>query len=542
MVIAALYSPVQQWQKATEFAGDIESLAAGIPRAKGAEPIPPNTLKPEDGIVALEYLHYCWSEQVFQQASVRQAVPQAVLDEVRRRSDQRREKIDLAGRTLHVWQGRNLAADTAALAQAIIASKPKLYRVDHALVRISPPISDPATAERVRKSHRYTGGPGEPGDPVLHAGERLIPILPSDAEALREIIGEHVATKRRVNEGTKEKPDWREVVISYGFKASAHIQNEPDAGVLKDLLKRGLIMHVPEIVGIITAPVMPDLPASTSSGDLLRTEADRLITSPGLDPASGLYLSPLGTVVDVPASPSEAQVKAAADLLREPWLDFPFASPGGEISRDVSRSAALYATMIAANRRALEIAPGIAFSSHGEGMSSGKTLAGEVIGIVATGEKPAPVSLSPDFSEQRKELVAYLVEGDGVLFLDNIPSGIRFDSAALATVMTNAKFKGRLLGASKELKVGTQTMVVATGNSLNLAGDLASRFMLSRLDTGVERPEDRSVTAFRHPDLRQWVLENRQQLVAAVHTIVRAYLQECRRCGSTPERWRPADR
>jgi hypothetical protein len=69
---------------------------------------------------------------------------------------------------------------------------------------------------------------------------------------------------------------------------------------------------------------------------------------------------------------------------------------------------------------------------------------------------------------------------------------------------------------------------------LNLAWDLASRFMLSRLDTGVERPEDRSVNAFRHPDLAQWVLEHRQQLVAAVHTIVRAYLQECRRCGGTP--------
>lgn len=58
--------------------------------------------------------------------------------------------------------------------------------------------------------------------------------------------------------------------------------------------------------------------------------------------------------------------------------------------------------------------------------------------------------------------------------------------------------------------------------------------MLARFDTGMERPEDRSVTAFTHPDLCQWVVEHRQHLVAAVHTIVRAYLQECCRCGGTP--------
>jgi hypothetical protein len=236
----------------------------------------------------------------------------------------------------------------------------------------------------------------------------------------------------------------------------------------------------------------------------------------------------------VPESLSKAQVKAAADLLREPWADFPFASPGGELSADVSRSIAIYAMMIAANRRALQIAPGIAFSSHGEGMSSGKTLAGEILCTVATGHLPAPVSLSANFTEQRKEIITHLVQGDGSLFLDNIPNGMRFDSGPLAAAMTNPRFKDRLLGTNKQIEAGTQTMVVVTGNSLNLAGDLASRLPLARLDTGLERPEDRSVTAFRIPNLRQWVVEHRQRLVAAVHTIVRAYLQECRRCGGTP--------
>jgi hypothetical protein len=124
--------------------------------------------------------------------------------------------------------------------------------------------------------------------------------------------------------------------------------------------------------------------------------------------------------------------------------------------------------------------------------------------------------------------------GDGCLFLDNIPTGVRFDAAPLASAMTSGRLKGRLLGANKQVVVSTRALIVATGNSLNLAGDLASRCLLVRLDTGLERPEDRSAQNFKIPDLRQWVVEHRQRVVAAVHTIVRGYLQESRRRGGTP--------
>ena len=532
-VINTLYSPVTQWPKpAAAFDGlPLESLTEGIPRPKGAEWIPPDSLKPEDGITALEYLKYCWSDKVCQEIVADNAVPQPALDEAQRRAEERREKVALTGRALHTWEGKNLAADTAALAEKIIASSPKLYRIDQTIVRISQPISDPTTAARVRKMYGYTGKPGEP-DPALHAGERPVPILPADAEALRELIAEHVATKRVVNDGTKKRPIWRKQITSFAFKPSAKLHEEPDAGVLKDLLKRELLQHVPEVLGVITAPVMPALPMSTR--DLLQPGADRILTNPGFDAASGLYLSPVGSIAKVPDSPSRADLKEAGELLRKPWADFPFASPADGIDSEVSRSVAVYGTMLAVNRRALEIAPGIAFSSHGEGMSSGKTLASEVIGIVATGDVPAPVSLSPDFNEQRKEIITHLVQGDGCLFLDNIPTGTRFDSAPLSAAMTNPRFKARLLGTNKQIEASTRAMIVANGNALNCAGDLASRLLRSCLDTGLERPEDRSVIRFQIPDLRQWVTEHRQQLIAAVHTVVRAYLQDCRECQGTP--------
>jgi hypothetical protein len=257
-VLSSLYSPAIHWPKPSAFAElGTDNLGAGILPAKGAEPIPPNSLKSEDGIVALEYLHYCWGEKALQQILAGYVIPVPAREEARRRAEQKREKITLAGRTLHIWEGKNLASDTAALAEAIIAADPKLYRVDQTLVRLSQPASDSATAARVRKLYGYSGKPGEL-DPALHAGERLTPILPADAEALRERIAKHIATKRRVNEGTRRKPNWREDIGSFAFKPSACVHDEPDAGVLKDLLKRELLQHVPEVLGVITAPMIPN--------------------------------------------------------------------------------------------------------------------------------------------------------------------------------------------------------------------------------------------------------------------------------------------
>jgi hypothetical protein len=535
-VIATLYSPARHWAKGKPCTGlEPESLAAGTTPAKGAEPIPPESLTAEDGVVALDYLRSCWGDNVLEQAISGLLVPPEALAEARQRTEERRKTIELAGRTAHVWGGKNLTEDTAALADTIIASGTRIYRHDKFLVRIAAPYSDPATAERLRSVHNYKGRKGDPGDPALHAGERLVPILPSDTEVLREMIASSVAEEYRVNKGTEKKPDWRTEYRSFAFKPSANIQREPDKAVLNDLLKRELPARVPEIVGVITAPVMPNLPKSTNAADLLDGGVDHILTEGGFDAATGLFLSPLGSLVYVPLTPSQDEVKAATDLLRLPWSDFSFVSPAEGIGANAGLSVVVYGMMIAANRRALEIAPGIAISSHGEGMSNGKTLAGQVLSVSSTGDIPAPVSLSPDFNEQRKLIVTQLLQGDGSLFLDNVPNGTRFDSASLAAAMTSSRFKDRLLGANKEVNVSTRAMIVATGNALNLAGDLASRFPLAKLNTGLERPEDRSTARFKIPDLPRWVVEHRQELVAAVHKIVRGYLQLCRRCGGTPE-------
>jgi hypothetical protein len=535
LTIKTVYSPAAQWTLPTGFAGlPAESLGDGITPPQSSDDVVRENLTPEHGIIALTYLLICWGKAVFDRATTGASIPEAALKEAQRRAQEVRDCTALAGRTLHHWVGDNLSADTRALADAIVGRTQDLYRIDETLVRVVEPTADARAAERARKIYGFEGRPGE-HDPAKCAGHRLMPILPSDGEALRELIAEHVAAELPTKDKAPGDVARSKRIGSLAFKPSAKIHVEPDAGVLKDLLKRELPSRVPEINGIVTAPVMSDLPRSTQPDDLLRPDADRILTKPGFDAQSGLYLSPIGSSVPVPDTPTLQQVHTAATLILEPLSDFPFASPGDGLEAEVSRSAVVYAIMLAANRRALPIAPGLAISSHGEGMSSGKTLLGEVVCTIATGDLPPPISLSPNFTEQQKEILTYLLEGNGSLFLDNVPTGTRFDSAGLAAAMTSPRFKGRLLGANKQIECSTQVMNVATGNSLNLAGDLASRFALARLNTGLERPEDRSTSAFKIRDLRGWAVKNRQQVVTAVHTISRGYLQECRRVGGTPE-------
>jgi hypothetical protein len=418
---------------------------------------------------------------------------------------------------------------------------------------VSDPTSDPKHAARLRKIHNYQGPPGGKDDPVK-GGMLLTPIL-SDTEAVRAIIAEHIATKIPVK---KSGTTYENVIGSFEFKPSTSILRGPDAAVLKDLCKRALPERASEVVGIITAPVMSKLPISTKPKDLLREDADYIITKPGFDAASGLYFAPIGTPVKVPAQPSQDEIQNAVELLKLPFLEFSFASPEGirdpeerehlsaeerkkrdaeereYLDPEVSRSVAIYGTMIAANRRVLPTAPGIAFTSHGEGVSQGKTLASGVITTIATGSLPVPVAFSQDFGEQEKQITSYLLEGDGSLFLDNLANAIRFDSTTIAKIMTSPRYRGRLLGVTKPIEVSTRVMVLANGNSLNMAGDIASRFILSWIDTGLERPQDRSNSNFEIPNLPQWTVDHRQEIVAAVHTIVRAYLNLCRKHAGTP--------
>jgi hypothetical protein len=367
------------------------------------DPAPPGSSpRAGDGMAALEYLLFCWVPKVHDPIIAELKVPAPVLEEARRRTEERRERIDLDGRTLFHWDGRNLATNTTDLANATIDANAPVYKYDRILVRVSNPSADPVHAARLRKIRNYQGPPGGKDDPV-QGGVQLTPVL--ETETIRTIIAEHIATKIAVKTGSGKNATVEYVISSFGFN-SKDIRHGPDASVLRDLYKRALPERAPEITGVVTASVMPNLPVSTLQEDLTRDGADQLLTRPGYDAASRLYFAPLRTLVTVPTTPTPQEVHEAAELLKLPLLEFPFAAPAEDLPKEVSFSVALYGTFIAVNRPVLPIAPAFGVTSHGEGASQGKTLLGGLMITYATGRQAIPAGFSTDYTEQGKETVA----------------------------------------------------------------------------------------------------------------------------------------
>ncbi len=254
----------------------------------------------------------------------------------------------------------------------------------------------------------------------------------------------------------------------------------------------------PELAGVIEAPTM------RADGTIL--------DAPGFDDETGLLLRPSGEFPPVPAAPTSAQVRAAVELVLAPWGDFPFVAE--------SDRAAAIAAMLTATARAAVPGPAPLFAWRATAPGSGKSLGADVQSIIATGRPAARMVAVRDDAEMRKRILAIGLQGAGVVLLDNVDGSL--GSPALAAALTGTTFTDRLLGASQVVTVPLTGLTwLATGNALVFNGDLGRRVVPIDLDAQLEHPEDRA--DFAHPDLLAWVRSQREALVVAGLTILRAY-------------------
>jgi hypothetical protein len=150
-------------------------------------------------------------------------------------------------------------------------------------------------------------------------------------------------------------------------------------------------------------------------------------------------------------------------------------------------------------------------------MSSGKSLLADAIGLIGTGKCNSVVVQAEKESEEKKRLLAILLEGDPIVCYDNIERP--FGGASLCAVLTQREYKDRMLGVSESRTVSTNTTFLATGNNLTFVGDISTRTLLCKLDPNDEHPEERSFDI----DLHHYIPENRSKLVRAGLILLRAY-------------------
>ncbi len=252
---------------------------------------------------------------------------------------------------------------------------------------------------------------------------------------------------------------------------------------------------VPVLTGIIEAPTLrPD-------GSILET--------PGYDKDTGLIFYPGDTIFPaIPQNPSHDDAIHTIQPFKQILSGFPFVN-------ELDFAVAISAILTGLIRRSLRTAPLHGYSAPK--MGSGKSLLADVTAMIATGRPAAVMSQSDSPEEEKKRLLAVLMEGDPVVCIDNVERPLGSDS--ICSILTQEFWKERLLGKNKTVTVPTNITFLATGNNLTFQGDLSTRALICMLDPQCERPEERKFDV----DLYRYVPAHRAELVQAGLTILRAY-------------------
>jgi hypothetical protein len=235
-----------------------------------------------------------------------------------------------------------------------------------------------------------------------------------------------------------------------------------------------------------------------------------VLDEPGHDPTTGLmYVTSEAYPLTVPSAPTVEQAIDAIAKLWNPIRLFPFAD---EVAVGVTLAAMLSACL----RPALPTCPAFGFDAPAAG--TGKTLLAKCIGALATGGDVAVLPPTNEEDECRKRLFAALRGGSKVLLWDNVREPL--GNSVIDSFLTSSLFADRVLGASENVELPNRSLFLVSGNNLVLTGDTHRRILIARLDAQIETPFKRE---FDFDPLTE-VCNNRQALVVAALTIVRAYI------------------
>ena len=101
--------------------------------------------------------------------------------------------------------------------------------------------------------------------------------------------------------------------------------------------------------------------------------------------------------------------------------------------------------------------------------------------------------------------------------LDNCNRPLR--GAALCNLLTAERVSLRILGLSKMPEITSSSFILANGNNMRFADDMARRTVSCHIDPEMERPEERKIDWDAEAEARR----NRGRYVSACLTIILAY-------------------
>ena len=251
-----------------------------------------------------------------------------------------------------------------------------------------------------------------------------------------------------------------------------------------------------------------------------------IITEDGYDAATGLLLDKNGVEYPrIPEAPSDEELADALTKLKQPFALFPFVpdndgillgSPEALAAPSPSRSVILSAVLTALCRHLLRQAP--LHGTSAPSVGTGKSFLADGVALIATGRTAAVMNYTGDEAEDEKRVTGVLVQGDTILSIDNVEKEL--SGSFLCQLFTQDSVQCRILGSTGQHRLSTAVTILANGNGLRLAGDMADRAVVAKIDAGIEKPGERKFTG----DFRADTLAQRPALVAAGLTLLRGYI------------------
>jgi hypothetical protein len=347
------------------------------------------------------------------------------------------------------------------------------------IVRDAKPQSDPAG--RVRRPE---------GTPV---------IMEIEGDRLREVLTD-------VANWQQFKPD-----AEGKFKL---VPAHPPTWSIRAVLARKHWPKIRYLLGVIECPTLrPD---------------GSVIESAGYDQTTGLLYVPGMTFPKLPARPSREDARTAADSLFEIVRDFPFKKDpdGGS-----DHKAAWLAALLTPLGRFLIDGPCPLFLLESNVSGAGKSKLCDLVAVIVTGREMTRTGYYHDAVEMDKQITATALAGDRIVLFDNLDNGGRLGNSSLDRALTGRTYRGRVLGKLEMTPdLDLITVFYCTGNNPSLCGDVVRRIIPCRLESPMERPEERDDFTIKscqcgcYGDLIAHVKRARGRLVVSTLTILRAYI------------------
>jgi hypothetical protein len=236
-----------------------------------------------------------------------------------------------------------------------------------------------------------------------------------------------------------------------------------------------------------------------------------ILTTPGYDASTGLYLVASDKPVSIGDSCTLQDASRAAATILQIVADFPFASE--------AHKAAWLAGLLTPLARFGFQGPAPLFLVDANTRGSGKGLLNDCISEIVSGRRFTVATYTKDEDELRKRITSLALAGDRLVLLDNLEG--QFGNATLDAALTATSWNDRLLSTNRTVSAPLLMTWFATGNNVAVHADTARRICHVRLESPLERPEERS--DFRYPKLLRYVQDHRHDLLTAALTILRAY-------------------